>query len=105
MDSYIGDGTTLVSLHRKYYTSTQEHLRKGVRPICTEAQISQCMSRLQQAVFGNKGTPSIICTVDRKTGGKLIVRSQVDKTLKTKYNTETKLFRDNDTTNDKIEIL
>ncbi|CAB4020781.1 guanylate-binding 1-like, partial [Paramuricea clavata] len=50
-----GDGITLVSSHRKYYTLAQEHLRKALAPMCNEAEQSNVLSHLQQAVFGSKG--------------------------------------------------
>jgi hypothetical protein len=53
----IGDGITLVSSHRKYYTLAQEHLRKALAPMCNEAEQSNVFSHLQQAVFGSKGMP------------------------------------------------
>jgi hypothetical protein len=55
----VGDGTTLVSVHRKYYTSAQDHLRKGLGPMCNEAEQATFLNRLQQAVFGDKGTLNI----------------------------------------------
>ncbi|XP_028409815.1 guanylate-binding protein 6-like [Dendronephthya gigantea] len=50
-----GEGTTIVSVHRKYYTSAQQHLRKGLGPMSNEAELSKFLSNLQQAVFGTKG--------------------------------------------------
>ena len=51
----LGEGTTLINVHRKHYTSAQEHLRKGLKPICNEADLSKFLSHLQEAVFGSKG--------------------------------------------------
>ena len=57
LSTVIGDGITLVSSHRKYYTLAQEHLGKALAPMCNEAEQSNVLSHLQQAVFGSKGTP------------------------------------------------
>ena len=58
-------------MHRKYYTSAQEHLRKGLKPICNEADLSKFLSHLQEAVFGSKGMP---CNTSRKYSVRLSVR-------------------------------
>ena len=76
LPSDIGDGHTLISVHRKYYTSAQEHVRKALGPMCNEAEQTEFLRSLQQAVFGSKGTlkPSpLLHTVCRSTH--IILRS------------------------------